>query len=98
MKKTWAIISAILIVFSIVTGALFIDDRYISADELTKAQKTIYLRLDMSEYNVVTEQFYKIMILTKQNPDDADLQKQLDTLKQTRAELKAKIDAAIENN
>jgi len=91
------IFGTIVLVISLITGVWLIDDRYISASELTQAKNQIYLKMDTAEYRYLTEQYYKFKELLKKDPNDTDLKQQFEEIKKEREEVKRKIDKLLRN-
>ena len=94
-NKVLAIIGGIVAVISLFSGVWLIDDRYVSASELKQVKKEIYLRLDTSEYQMLTEQYYKLKLLIKQHPEDEILREQFEQVCKDRARIKKSIDKAL---
>ena len=94
-NKILAIVGGIVAVISLFSGVWLIDDRYVSASELKQVKKEIYLRLDTSEYQMLTEQYYKLKLLIKQHPEDGILREQFEQVCKDRARIKKSIDNAL---
>ena len=85
------------IILTFIFGVWLIDDRYISADELSKEKCKIYLKMNVSDYRALTTQYYDYKKLLKENPNDPDLKESFENIKKERDDLKKKIDLEIEN-
>ena len=97
MKKNrlTAIIGGMVLIISLLSGVWLVDDRYVSATELQQAKKQIYLRLDTSEYRILTEQYYKFKMLVGQHPDDVVLRQQFKKICEERESVKKRIDESL---
>lgn len=97
MKKNriTAIVGGIVLIISLLSGVWLVDDRYVSASELQQTKKQIYLRLDTSEYQTLTEQYYKFKALVEQHPDDIALKQQFEKICKERDKVKNRIDKSL---
>ena len=91
-NKILAVIGGMVLIISLMTGLWAIDDRYVSASELQQVKKQIYLRLDTSDYQTLTEQYYKLKLLVEQHPNDATLREQFERVCKERDRVKERID------
>jgi FtsZ-interacting cell division protein ZipA len=94
-NKILAIIGGMVLVISLMTGLWAIDDRYVSAEELQQVKKQIYLRLDTSDYQTLTEQYYKLKLLVEQHPNDPTLREQFERVCKEREKVKERIDTLL---
>ena len=85
------------IIITFVFGIWFIDERYISAKELSNEKQKIYLKMNVSEYRTLTEQYYNYKKIVKENPNDVNLKSQFDEIIKDRDKVKEKIDKFMEN-
>ena len=85
------------VILTFVFGIWFIDERYISAKELSQEKQKIYLKMNINEYRTLTEQFYNYKRIVKENPNDPSLKNQFDEIKKDRDNVKDKIDKFMEN-
>jgi hypothetical protein len=85
------------IIITFVFGIWFIDERYISAKELSNEKQKIYLKMNVSEYRTLTEQYYNYKKIVKENPNDVNLKSQFDEIIKDRDKVKEKIDNFMEN-
>jgi len=91
-NKIIALIGGVVLVISLLSGIWAIDDRYVSAAELQQVKKQIYLRLDTSDYQTLTEQYYKLKLLVEQHPNDPTLKRQFERVCKERDKVKERID------
>jgi len=91
------ILGACGIIITFVFGVWFVDDRYISAEEMSQEKRKIYLKMNTSDYRAATKQFYEYQKLTEQNPDDINLKNSFEEIKTERSKLKDKVDLLLEN-
>jgi len=91
------ILSACGIIFTFIFAIWFVDDRYISAEEMSQEKKKIYLKITIGEYRILTKQYYDYVGLVKANPESKELKDGLKGIKTERDKIKTKIDNMLEN-
>ena len=94
MLKT---LTACSVILTFIFGIWFIDERYISAEELKTEKQKIYLKMNVGEYRTLTEQYYKYKRIIKENPNDVDLRNEFNDIIKDRDDVKNKIDKYIES-
>lgn len=94
-KKVWGIVGSVVLVVSLLTGIWAIDDRYIDASELRQTKQQIYLKLDQSDYDAVTQKYYQLKTLSDKNPTDQELKARVEKLDAERHEIKTRIEKSL---
>lgn len=95
--KILKILGSIGIILTFVFGVWIVDERYVTAKELSQEKVKIYLKMDVSDYRALTSQYYDYKKLVRENPDDKDLKESFNKIEKERDTLKQKIDSCLEN-
>ena len=104
--KILKFLGTIGIVFSFIFGVWFVDDRFISATELTAEKdkvcvqiamekKAIYLQMDINAHRMLMKQYYDFKRIIRENPNDLEAKKTLNDIKLEMDDLQIKIDAQL---
>lgn len=92
IKPFFGIIS---IVIAVAGGVIAAEDRYLTEDEgvesIQQLQQHFDTKMDMIQYDFVTDQYFKIKYRLQDSPEDTQLSEEYDRIKRKREKLQERL-------
>jgi len=64
---------------------------------MERTKKDIYMKMDVNEYRILTNEYYKYRELCNRYPNDMELKRQLQNIERERQKVKDRIDRSLRN-